>query len=560
MEPARTKEFLSDSHSAATPDEQAEEQLALLLAELTDRAQQGELVDIEHVCQQYPQHADELRYLWGAVLVTDAIGMTHLQETPPPSPDSVNWPPQLPFAMGDYELLEMVGQGGMGVVFRARQLSLGREVAIKMIQQDRLGSPEDHQRFLAEAEATARLEHPGIVRVYEVGEFEGTPFFSMQFIRGETVAQRLKSGPMPQRQAADLIAAVARAIDYAHKQGILHRDIKPSNILLDEHGHPKVTDFGLAKFFGANDHLTRTGAILGTPSYMSPEQASGRSSQLGPTSDVYSLGTLLYHSLTGRPPLVADSPLELALKILEQEPIPPRVLEPKIDRDLEMIVIRCLQKPPDLRYATASELAADLEAFLRDEPVMARSGRFTQVLARVLRETHHASLLENWGLLWMWHSLVLLVWCVLTECLDWYGVKNRMAYAGLWTVGLGAWAAVFWAMRRRMGPVTFVERQIAHIWGASLIAIAMLFPFEWWLGLDPLTLSPLLGIISGMVFLVKAGMLSGAFYLQAVVLFATSVLMAVFTDYAHLILGVVSALCFFVPGLKYYRQRQLSLR
>ncbi len=560
MEPAQTKEFLSDSQSAATPDEQAEEQLALLLAELTDRAQQGELVDIEHVCQQYPQHADELRYLWGAVLVTDAIGITHLQDTPPPSPDSVNWPPQLPFAMGDYELLEMVGQGGMGVVFRARQLSLGREVAIKMIQQDRLGSPEDHQRFLAEAEATARLEHPGIVRVYEVGEFEGTPFFSMQFIRGETVAQRLKSGPMPQRQAADLIAAVARAIDYAHKQGILHRDIKPSNILLDEHGHPKVTDFGLAKFFGANDHLTRTGAILGTPSYMSPEQASGRSSQLGPTSDVYSLGTLLYHSLTGRPPLVADSPLELALKILEQEPIPPRVLEPKIDRDLEMVVIRCLQKPPDLRYATASELAADLEAFLRDEPVMARSGRFTQVLARVLRETHHASLLENWGLLWMWHSLVLLVWCVLTECLDWYGVKNRMAYAGLWTVGLGAWAAVFWAMRRRMGPVTFVERQIAHIWGASLIAIAMLFPFEWWLGLDPLTLSPLLGIISGMVFLVKAGMLSGAFYLQAVVLFATSVLMAVFTDYAHLILGVVSALCFFVPGLKYYRQRQLSLR
>jgi serine/threonine-protein kinase len=219
-----------------------------------------------------------------------------------------------------------------------------------------------------------------------------------------------------------------------------------------------------------------------------------------------------------------------------------------------------LQKPPDLRYATASELAADLEAFLRDEPVMARSGRFTQVLARVFRETHHASLLENWGLLWMWHSLVLLVWCVLTECLDWYGVKNRMAYAGLWTVGLGAWAAVFWAMRRRMGPVTFVERQIAHIWGASLIAIAMLFPFEWWLGLDPLTLSPLLGIISGMVFLVKAGMLSGAFYLQAVVLFATSVLMAVFTDYAHLILGVVSALCFFVPGLKYYRQRQLGLR
>jgi serine/threonine-protein kinase len=250
----------------------------------------------------------------------------------------------------------------------------------------------------------------------------------------------------------------------------------------------------------------------------------------------------------------------LALKVLEQEPVPPRVLEPKIDRDLEMVVVRCLQKPPDLRYATAGDLADDLEAFLRDEPITARSGHFTQVLARVLRETHHATVLENWGLLWMWHSMVLLIWCILTETLDWYGIQSRMAYAGLWTVGLGAWAAVFWVMRRRMGPVTFVERQIAHIWGASMIAIAMLFPFEWWLNLKPLTLSPLLGVITGMVFLVKAGMLSGAFYVQAGVLFLTSVFMAVFPNYAHLIFGVVSALCFFIPGLKYFRQRQLSVQ
>jgi serine/threonine-protein kinase len=537
-----------------------EQQLAELVSELTDRAQRGEQVDLEKVCQQHPQFAHELRYLWGTVLVTEAIGSrANWQETETNSDSSV-WPPQLPFRMGDYQLLEHVGQGGMGIVFRAKQISLGREVAIKMIQRNRLNSPEDHQRFLAEAEATARLEHPGIVQVYEVGEFEGTPYFSMQFIRGETLSQRLQNGPLPQRQTALLMAAVSRAIDYAHKQGILHRDIKPSNIILDEGGTVRVTDFGLAKFFGTNDHLTRTGAILGTPSYMSPEQASGRSNQLGPTSDVYSLGTVLYHLLTGRPPIVADSPLELALKVLEQEPVPPRVLEPKIDRDLEMVVVRCLQKPPDLRYATAGDLADDLEAFLRDEPITARSGHFTQVLARVLRETHHATVLENWGLLWMWHSMVLLIWCILTETLDWYGIKSRMAYAGLWTVGLGAWAAVFWVMRRRMGPVTFVERQIAHIWGASMIAIAMLFPFEWWLNLKPLTLSPLLGVITGMVFLVKAGMLSGAFYVQAGVLFLTSVLMAVFPNYAHLIFGVVSALCFFVPGLKYFRQRQLSVQ
>lgn len=559
MESSKRDIYLSETQ-AVDSQEQSDEKLALLLTELADRAQRGEQVDIVKVCEEYPEHAAELKYLWGTVLVTEAVGINQAKQGGFAGSDSGVWPPQLPYSIGDYELLEQVGQGGMGIVFRARQVNLGREVAIKMIQQDRLNSPEDHQRFLAEAEATARLEHPGIVQVYEVGEFDGTPFFSMQFIRGETLAQRLRSGPISQRQAAALIATVARAIDYAHRQGILHRDIKPSNILLDEYGNAKVTDFGLAKFFHANDHLTRTGAILGTPSYMSPEQASGRSNQLGPTSDVYSLGTVLYHALTGRPPLVADSPLELALKILEQEPIPPRVLEPKIDRDLEMVVIRCLQKPPDLRYSTAGELAGDLEAFLRDEPVMARSGRFTQVLARVLRETHHAAVLENWGLLWMWHSLVLLVWCLLTEALDWAGVDNRLAYGGLWTIGLGAWAAVFWAMRHRMGPVTFVERQIAHLWGASMIAIAMLYPFEWWLNLEPLTLSPLLGVVSSMVFLVKAAMLSGVFYVQAVVLLGTSVLMAVFPDYAHMIFGIIAGLCFFIPGLKYHRQRQMSLK
>ncbi len=396
--------------------------------------------------------------------------------------------------------------------------------------------------------------------LYEVNEFRGHPYFSMQLIRGETLADRLRQGPLPQRESARIMVDVCRAIGFAHSRGVLHRDIKPSNVMIDANNQIHVTDFGLAKFAGASDGLTRTGAMLGTPSYMSPEQASGRSSLVGPRSDIYSLGSVLYHLLTGRPPFIADSPMQLAMQILEHDPPPVRLLEPHIDRDLEMIVARSIQKPPDLRYASADEMADDLDAFLRDEPVIARSGKLAEVAARWFRETHHAVVLENWGLLWMWHSLVLLVVCVSTEMLQWAQVENRLSYAALWVLGLGTWAIVFWVLRRRMGPVTFVERQIAHVWGASLIAIICLTPLEWLLDLKPLTLSPILALVGAMVFFIKAGILAGWFYIQAACLFATSFLMALFPNLAHILFGSIAAACFFIPGLKYFRQLRRGRR
>jgi serine/threonine-protein kinase len=230
-----------------------------------------------------------------------------------------------------------------------------------------------------------------------------------------------------------------------------------------------------------------------------------------------------------------------------------------------------------LRYVTAAALADDLDAYLNDEPIAARSGRLLQVISRMFRETHHAAVLENWGLLWMWHSLALLCACVLTNAL--YLMKyaqghvfwsdeilwadfalNRWCYFVLWTAGLGTWAAVFWALRQRLGPVTFVERQIAHLWAGSMISIALLFPLEAWLDLPVLRLSPVLALINGMVFLAKAGILTGAFYLQAATLFVAAGAMAAAPDVAHLIFGAVSAACFFFPGLKYYRQRVRSLQ
>jgi len=548
-----------EPHSA---DDVKDQRLASILADLTDQVCRGEIVDFDQACRDNSDIADDLRHLWGAVLITDTAGAVNDENPAGADESSVGgstsrWRSlQLPITIGDYELIEEVGRGGMGVVFRAKQISLNREVAVKMILRGRLASDADLQRFLAEASATARLEHPGIVPVYEVGDIEGRPFFSMQFIEGQTLAERVATGPLPQREAARIVAAVAKAVGFAHSQGILHRDLKPSNILLSRDDSVLITDFGLAKQAGAKVDLTRSGMLLGTPAYMSPEQAGGRTSTVGPASDIYSLGCVLYFALTGRSPFVAESPMDLVMQVIEQDPTPPRALRPRLNRDLEMIVIRCLQKPIDLRYESADALAADLEAYLADERVAASSGRFSQVIARLFRETHHAAVLENWGLLWMWHSVVLMVACTLTWIMETAGVDDRFSYVLVWVIGLGAWAAVFWKFRQRMGPVTFIERQIAHVWGASMIAIGMLFPVEWWLGLPVLTLSPLLGVISAMVFIVKAGMLTGAFYLQAISLLVASALMAIMPQYSHLIFGAVAATCFFVPGLKYYRRRR----
>ena len=532
--------------------------LAEVLSQMADDVALGRVVDFDAVCRANPDLVSDLRRLWGAVLVTDVAAVSSNQLPAASQNEAVarRWRRlDLPTTIGDYELLEEVGRGGMGVVFRARQISLDREVAVKMILRGRLASDLDLSRFLSEASSTARLQHPSIVPVYEVGDIEGRPFFSMKYIAGETLSEKLADGPLPEREAARVLATISRAVSFAHRQGILHRDLKPSNILIDSDGNPLVTDFGLAKRFGVEDDLTRSGIVVGTPSYMSPEQARGRRENVGPASDIYSLGCVLYHALTGRPPFVAESVMELVMLVLEQDPTPPRALRPRLDRDLEMIVIRCLQKPPDLRYDTADDLADDLEAFLRDERVAASDGRFGQVIARLFRETHHAPVLENWGMLWMWHSLVLLLASLSTWVMGLEGVTSRSAYGGVWTVGLGAWAAVFWKLRQRLGPVTFVERQVAHVWGASMITIAMLFPLEWWLGLPVLSLSPLLGVISASVFIVKASMFSGAFYIQAAALLLTAVAMAAVPQHAHLIFGIVAAACFFVPGFKYQSRR-----
>jgi serine/threonine-protein kinase len=379
----------------------------------------------------------------------------------------------------------------------------------------------------------------------------------------------LVEGPLPGREAAQLLAPVARAVAKAHQQGVLHRDLKPSNILIDVEGRPYVSDFGLAKRLTTDSDdprtlrlgpITQTGAILGTPGYMSPEQAAGSRGTIGPGTDIYSLGAILYAMLTGRPPFQSASPVDTVLMVLEQDPIPPQVLNPKVDRDLEMIAMKCLQKPTELRYQNADELVADLDAYLADEPVSARSSHFTQILTRAFRETHHVGVLENWGLLWILHAAVLLVLCLVTNGMQLSGVTSRWPYVALWTIGLGSWAAVFWNLRRRSGPITFVERQIAHVWAGSMVIDTLMYVIEYQLALPVLTLSPMLGPVGGAVFLMKAAMLSGVFYIHAAVLCLTGVVMAwlqqqtLVPNIGLTVFGIVSSLCFFLPGWKYYRQ------
>ena len=291
---------------------------------------------------------------------------------------------------GDYELLEVIGRGGQGVVYRARQKSLSRTVALKVIGLGHWATDAHLKRFRREAEAAASLDHSGIVPIYEVGERDGSCYFSMKLVEGGQLDEVLKSAsrtdssrgerePMPIRQAVTLIAKVARTVHYAHEHGILHRDIKPGNILLDQKDEPHLTDFGLARLVETESTITRTMEVLGTPSYMAPEQAVGNNEAVTNVADVYGLGAVLYQLLTGQPPFAGGTTYETIKLLLDTEPRQPRLLNPKIDRDLSTICLKCLEKDPKRRYSSALALAEDLERWLKHEPILARhTGIFTR--------------------------------------------------------------------------------------------------------------------------------------------------------------------------------------
>ncbi|HEV3446885.1 MAG TPA: serine/threonine-protein kinase [Gemmataceae bacterium] len=314
-----------------------------------------------------------------------------------------------------YEILEELGRGGMGVVYKARQVGLKRTVALKMILAGAHAGAEDLARFRLEAEAVARLQHPHIIPIYETGELAGCPYFSLEFMEGGSLAAKLDGKPWRSRAAGQLIATLAEAIHAAHQRHIIHRDLKPANVLLTADGTPKIGDFGLAKKLDkAPDAkagpLSCDFALLGTPSYMAPEQAAGAAEQIGPATDVYGLGAILYELLTGRPPFRAATPMDTVLQLLEQEPARPRQWNARVSRDLEAICLKCLEKSPQRRYQTAEELARDLHAYLRGEPTSARRiGPLGHLLRWMRQRPALAATLLAVSVFYMNHLLLLLV-------------------------------------------------------------------------------------------------------------------------------------------------------
>jgi serine/threonine-protein kinase len=366
-----------------------------LLALLEEMLNSGQTP--EEVCRRCPELLPEVRRRWQAFrLVDQAVAeLLPVTETPPNAGATQPVPlsggaPQVP----GYRVEVLLGRGGMGVVYRAWHLRLNRPVALKMLLAGPCARPEELKRFLREAEALAALVHPNIVQIHEVGDVEGRPYFTMELVEGGNLADQIRGVPQPARQAAELVATLADAVHAAHQGGIVHRDLKPSNILLTQDGTPKVTDFGLARRLADEGGLTLSGTPVGTPSYMAPEQVRGDKAAVGPATDIYALGALLYEMLTGQPPFRAETGAATLQQVLAEEPLPPARRNPQVPRDLTTICLKCLSKEPARRYASAAAFAEDLRRFLRSEPIAARrAGRLERLVRWARRRPAVAALL-----------------------------------------------------------------------------------------------------------------------------------------------------------------------
>jgi serine/threonine-protein kinase len=515
VQPPRIKEFLGQTQEPTRSALLAE----LLLLDREYRRRHGEtLAEQEYASRLEGEQGEVVRQVFAA------------------APGSVL--PQVP----GYKVLAEIGRGGMGVVCKARQVKPDRFVALKMVLAGELASPGEIDRFADEAQAAAGLTHPNIVTIYEVGEHAGRQYFTMELVAGDSLAEQVARSPLPSRRAAEVLLAVARAVHYAHQKKVIHRDLKPANILLDEAGQPHVTDFGLAKRLDAGAPRTRTGTVIGTPGYLAPEQAAARGDEPTPATDVYGLGAVLYAVLTGRPPFQAETLLDTLTQVMLQPPAPPRLLNPNIDRDLETVCLKCLEKAPGDRYASAEQVAEELGRYLRGEPIEARPPGWVQSLSRELGKRREVLEPLSWGrmsflgapLAFCTHSAVY----YLTQT-----GRSEALLAPLMAVNAALTALIAWAaLGRRRRPFTPDERDLSAVYGYFAATVYALYALAYPWGRDHvLAVYPPLGLLCGLYYFVVARLYWGPLYWHGVAYYVLALVMVLTPAWAPLEFAVVSA-------------------
>ena len=487
--------------------------LDAIMAEYLERIEAGEQPNVDSYLAAHPQYASDLK--------TFFRNHHWLGDAPRAKTTSL-----VGTLVGPYQIESEIARGGMGVVYRARQQGLERPVALKLISSGLLAGEEERKRFRIEAEAAARLDHPGIIAIHEIGSWQGYEYFSMTLIEGPTLQHRVEGGKFDDNESARIVRDIARAVGYAHRAGIVHRDLKPENILLSHDDHPLVTDFGLAKWHREGSVLTRTGQVLGTPHYMSPEQACGRGDGDFAT-DIYSLGAILYALLTGRPPHIGPSAAEVLRSVLQDEPEPPRHIRREVPSDLENICLKAIHYEPCYRYATADALADDLNRFLAGEDTSAAASGLIDRMAREIRRDQHESVFGAWGttiyalggIIFFTHIVIFILHAM-----------DLPRWASYWTPRFTMLSSIagliYWARGGSLRPRTVAERPVWSIWLGYLAALGVVNLLLVIGGMNPDALFPVAAALSGFGFIAMSGHVWGGSAILGLAFLVVAVLSA----------------------------------